>query len=308
MNIFINMNTFVTVVDALSFSEAARRLGATKSQVSQRIQQLEKHLGCTLVSRTRPISITDAGQVYYTQAVHLLQELKNSEQSVRRTDTSLQGRLCVSAPLAFTPRYLAPIFSKFAKKHPDLDIDVQSTDSFVSLQDQHFDMAIRIGRLEDSSLVARIITDNHHLICASPEYLEKNGTPQHPEDLQLHDGLMYYNREPNGFWRLPFNGHQESFRIRTRLRTDSGHQLLESAKAGIGLAILPTFLAQDALLCGELIPVLLPYSPSGGHISVVYRKAIKTPHKILALAQFLGDEIGHPAPWDRALAERGLLY
>ncbi|MBP5090831.1 LysR family transcriptional regulator, partial [Pseudomonas chlororaphis] len=91
MNIFINMNTFVTVVDALSFSEAARRLGATKSQVSQRIQQLEKHLGCTLVSRTRPISITDAGQVYYTQAVHLLQELKNSEQSVRRTDTSLQG-------------------------------------------------------------------------------------------------------------------------------------------------------------------------------------------------------------------------
>ncbi|MGL3337798.1 substrate binding domain-containing protein [Pseudomonas aeruginosa] len=151
-----------------------------------------------------------------------------------------------------------------------------------------------MGRLEDSSLVARIITDNHHLICASPGYLERHGVPRHPEDLQLHDGLMYYNREANGFWKLPYNGRQESFRM--RIRTDSGHHLLESAKAGIGIAILPTFLASDALLAGELVPILLPCSPSGGHISVVYRKTIRTPQKILALSSFLEEEIGHSAP------------
>lgn len=163
-----------------------------------------------------------------------------------------------------------------------------------------------MGRLDDSSLVARIITDNHHLICASPGYLERHGVPRHPEDLQLHDGLMYYNREANGFWKLPYNGRQESFRM--RIRTDSGHHLLESAKAGIGIAILPTFLASDALLAGELVPILLPCSPSGGHISVVYRKTIRTPQKILALEQLPRRGNRPFRPWDRALAQRGLLY
>ncbi|WP_244245018.1 LysR substrate-binding domain-containing protein, partial [Pseudomonas aeruginosa] len=117
----------------------------------------------------------------------------------------------------------------------------------------------------------------------------------------------YYNREPGGMLCLPVDGEPASFRIRVRMRTDSGHQLLEGARAGLGLAILPSFLAADALLAGELLPVLPGYSPDGGQVSVVYRKTQRTPRKILVLGQFLEEEIGDPAPWDRALIERGLL-
>ncbi|MCO2614991.1 LysR family transcriptional regulator [Pseudomonas aeruginosa] len=282
MNKFAEMTTFVSVVDAHSFSEAARRLGTTKSQVSQRIQQLERRLGRVLLNRTRPLSLTDPGRTYYEHACRLLQELEQAEASVLDADDDLRGQLRLSAPLAFTPRYLAPLLARF-------------------------DMALRMGRLDDSCLVARPITANRHLLCASPDYLARHGVPQHPEELQAHDGLVYYNREPGGMLCLPVDGEPASFRIRVRMRTDSGHQLLEGARAGLGLAILPSFLAADALLAGELLPVLPGYSPDGGQVSVVYRKTQRTPRKILVLGQFLEEEIGDPAPWDRALIERGLL-
>ncbi|HBO2629068.1 TPA: substrate binding domain-containing protein, partial [Pseudomonas aeruginosa] len=230
-----------------------------------------------------------------------------AEASVLDADDDLRGQLRLSAPLAFTPRYLAPLLARFAERHPQLRVDVQADDRFVNLQEPRFDMALRMGRLDDSCLVARPITANRHLLCASPDYLARHGVPQHPEELQAHDGLVYYNREPGGMLCLPVDGEPASFRIRVRMRTDSGHQLLEGARAGLGLAILPSFLAADALLAGELLPVLPGYSPDGGQVSVVYRKTQRTPRKILVLGQFLEEEIGDPAPWDRALIERGLL-
>ena len=272
MNKFAEMTTFVSVVDAHSFSEAARRLGTTKSQVSQRIQQLERRLGRVLLNRTRPLSLTDPGRTYYEHACRLLQELEQAEASVLDADDDLRGQLRLSAPLAFTPRYLAPLLARFAERHPQLRVDVQADDRFVNLQEPRFDMALRMGRLDDSCLVARPITANRHLLCASPDYLARHGVPQHPEELQAHDGLVYYNREPGGMLCLPVDGEPASFRIRVRMRTDSGHQLLEGARAGLGLAILPSFLAADALLAGELLPVLPGYSPDGGQVSVVYRK------------------------------------
>ena len=199
-------------------------------------------------------------------------------------DDDLRGQLRLSAPLAFTPRYLAPLLARFAERHPQLRVDVQADDRFVNLQEPRFDMALRMGRLDDSCLVARPITANRHLLCASPAYLARHGVPQHPEELQAHDGLVYYNREPGGMLCLPVDGEPASFRIRVRMRTDSGHQLLEGARAGLGLAILPSFLAADALLAGELLPVLPGYSPDGGQVSVVYRKTQRTPRKILVSA------------------------
>ncbi|KSP83151.1 LysR family transcriptional regulator [Pseudomonas aeruginosa] len=307
MNKFAEMTTYVSVVEASSFSEAARRLGTTKSQVSQRIRQLEQRLGCILLNRTRPLSLTEAGSTYYEHSLRLLQELERLEERLAEPEAGLRGQLSLSAPLAFTPRYLAPMLARFAERYPQLRVDVQADDRMVNLQDPHFDMALRLGRLGDSCLVARPITANRHLICASPDYLERHGVPRHPEDLQRHDGLVYYHREPGGMLSLPLDGQQASFRVRVRMRTDSGHQLLEGARAGLGLAILPSFLAADALLAGELLPVLEAYTPSGGHVSVVYRKTRKTSQKILALGRFLEEEIGDPAPWDRLLIERGLL-
>ncbi|ROL84321.1 LysR family transcriptional regulator [Pseudomonas chlororaphis] len=307
MNKFSDMSTFVAVVEAASFSEAGRRLGTTKSLVSQRMQQLEKRLGVVLLTRGRPLKLTEAGQLFYADCTRILLDLARAEESVQDHQASLGGTLRLAAPMAFTPRYLAPLLARFALQYPQLCVDMEAHDRVANLQDGHFDVAIRLGNLHDSCLVARPLTENRHLICASPDYLARQGTPEHPGDLQQHDGLIYYNREPNGMWSLPMDGAQHSFRVRVRMRTDSGHQLLEGALAGLGLAILPTFLAADALLDGRLVSVLDDYAPSGGQISAVYLKTLKTPPKVQALIQFLGEEIGRPAPWDAALIARGLL-
>lgn len=308
MNKFSDMSTFVAVIDATSFSEAARRLGTTKSLVSQRIRQLEKRLGCALLTRGRPLRLTEAGDAFYSDCTRILQDLEHAEASVQDRQTSLSGTLRIAAPTAFTPRHLAPLIARFALRYPQLSIDLETQDKVVNLQDGHFDVAVRLGTLHDSGLVARPLTENRHLICASPDYLTRMGRPEHPRDLHRHDGLIYYNREPNGMWSLPVDGEQQSFRIGARMRTDAGHQLLEGAVAGLGLAILPTFLASDALLEGALVPVLADYAPSGGYISVIYRKVPRTPPRIEALVQFLGEEIDRPTPWDAALIARGLLH
>ncbi|WP_458369703.1 LysR family transcriptional regulator [Pseudomonas fluorescens] len=307
MNKFSDMSTFVAVVEAASFSEAGRRLGTTKSLVSQRMQKLEKRLGCVLLTRGRPLKLTEAGQLFYADCTRIMLDLERAEESVQDSQASLSGTLRLAAPMAFTPRYLATLLARFALQYPQLCVDIEAQDRLANLQDGSFDVAIRLGMLNDSCLVARPLTENRHLICASPDYLARQGIPEHPDDLLQHDGLIYYNREPNGTWSLPLDGVQHSFRVRVRMRTDSGHQLLEGAIAGLGLVILPTFLAADALLDGKLVPVLADYAPSGGHISVVYRKTLKTPPKVQALIQFLGEEIGRPAPWDVALIARGLL-
>jgi DNA-binding transcriptional LysR family regulator len=307
MNKFSDMITFVTVVDAASFSEAARRLATTKSIVSERIQQLEKRLGCALLERGRPLRMTQAGMVFYESASRVLEEVERAEESVQDAQSSLRGTFRIAVPMAFMTRHLGPILSKFAAMHPDLCLDVEAQDRVVSLQDGQYDLAIRMGELSDSSLVARTITVNRHLICASPAYLAQQGTPAHPCELAQHAGLIYYNREPNGMWSLPLDGKRQSFRIGTRMRTDSGHLLLEGARAGLGLAILPTFLAAEPMLAGELVAVLQGYSPSGGQISAVYRKTVRTPPKIHVLIEFLADEIGHPSRWDAELMQAGLI-
>lgn len=307
MNKFSDMSTFVAVVESGSFSEAARRLGTTKSIVSQRVQQLEKRLGCMLLKRGRPLQLTEPGQSYFDHSRPLLQELERIESDVQEAGASLHGTLRLVVPTTFVTRQLAPLLVRFAAKYPDLCVDVEAEDRLSNLHDGHFDLAIRIGKLTDSNLVARTLTANHHLICASPAYLARRGVPAHPADLLQHDGLIYLNREPNGMWSLPLDGTQQSFRIRVRMRTDSGHQLLAGALAGLGLAILPTFLAAEALAAGDLVPVLPDHPPPGGQISALYRKTIRTSPKIQALVQFLANEIGQPASWDAALVERGIL-
>jgi DNA-binding transcriptional LysR family regulator len=150
--------------------------------------------------------------------------------------------------------------------------------------------------------VAKIITPNRHIICGSPGYLSGHGTPQTPQDLAQHFAMLYVNREPHGMWTLPVNGALESFRVRCRMRTNCGDQLMEAAKAGLGLAILPTFLAAQAIVAGELVEVLEPYAPRGGNISVVYRQSQKASSKLHALSNFLGEAIGDPPIWERMLA------
>ncbi|WP_321967869.1 LysR family transcriptional regulator [Burkholderia cepacia] len=307
MNNFSGMSTFVVVVESGSFSEAARRLGTTKSIVSQRVQNLEKRLNCTLLKRGRPLLPTEPGFRFFEQTQRLLQEIENIECEVRETNASLSGTLRLAVPVTFLTRYLTSLLNRFSAQYPEICVDIESEDRLSTRQLGHFDAAIRIGQLPDSNLVARPITTNHLLMCASPAYLAQRGVPAHPDDLAQHDGLIYLNREPNSMWSLPLDGELKSFRIGTRMRTDSGHQMLTATVASTGIAILPTFLASEALLTGDLVPVLPDFAPPGGKVSVVHRKYVQTPPKIRALIDFLTESIGSPASWDIPLIEHGIL-
>lgn len=292
------MQTYIAIVEAGSITEAAKRVGTTKSVISQRMQQLEKRLGVSLINRGRIMTLTDAGQEFYHRSIQLLAELTEIEDSVRSTHFSVTGSLRIAVPLAFSLQYLAPHMAEFMQMYPDLRLDIESTDSFVNLNEQNYDVAIRMGQLTDSSLISKTIAPNHHYICASPAYLEKYGIPQHPNELYQHQGLLYIAREPHGMWQLPVDGQYQSFRIQSYLRTDNGYQLLEAAKLGLGLAILPGFIASEAICNKEICVILQEYSPSGGNISAVYRASKRASPKIHALTNFLIEKIGNPPSWE----------
>lgn len=306
MNKLSEMHAFVAVVDAGSMSEAARLLGTAKSMVSQRIQKLEKRLGCILLERGRKTRMTASGEVFYRYCVGILADIESAENAVLSSQSAIRGNLRIAAPMAFGMRYLTPMLALFAKRHPELHLDVEYDDRCVNLHEGCFDAAVRIGELPDSSLVAKLITPNRHVICASPEYLDGHGVPRIPQDLSQHFALLYVNREPHGMWTLPVNDALESFRVRCRMRTNCGHQLMEAARAGLGLAILPTFLAAQAIVDGELVELLRSHAPPGGNISVVYRQSQKISHKIHALSRFLSEQLGNPPIWDQMLARSPL--
>lgn len=303
LNKLSEMHCFVAVVDTGSISEAARRMGTAKSVVSQRLQQLEKRLGSTLLERGRQVRLTEPGQVFYGHCVRILADVEDAEDAVLAFQSSLRGNLRLSAPMAFSIRYLTPILAAFAVRYPQLRLDVEFDDRYVNLHEENFDAAIRIGQLPDSSLVAKTIAANRHVICASPAYLEAHGTPQAPAELANHFGLLYVHREPHGMWTLPVDDVLGSFRVRCRMRTNNGHQLMEAAKAGMGLAILPAFLATEAIVTGELMEVLPEFAPRGGTISMVYRQSHRGSAKLEALANFLSEQIGSPPVWEQLLAQ-----
>ena len=304
MNKFADMSTFVAVVEAGSLTEAARRVGTTKSVISQRIRQLESRLGTGLVDRAGKLRVTDAGRQFYARCVGILSEVAEAEEALLTRDSQLSGPLRLAAPLAFGIRYLAPILSQFAKTHPGLCLDVETDDRYVNLHEENFDLAIRLGELRDSALVARPIARNRKLICASPVYLAERGVPRHPSELQEHDGLLYAHRESNGMWQLPVDGETQSFRIRARMRTDNGYQMLDAARAGLGLVILPTFLAADAIVAGELVPVLSDFAPSGGEVSAVFRQSKRGSPKIQSLVKFVSERLGQPPLWEQAIRDK----
>lgn len=302
MNKFVDMASFVTVVEAGSFSEAARRLGTAKSVVSQRIQQLERHLGVVLIERGRVFRVTQLGRHYHDFCVQVLGDVRDMEESIQSFDGGLHGVLRIAVPVAFVA-HLAPLIAEFSLIYPELKMDIDADDRHVDLNLGRYDAAVRVGVLEDSALVARRITANRHVICGSPGYLDRKGRPASAEELREHDGLLSMRRAHHGMWRLGVEGREQSFRIRSKMRSDNADILLGATLAGVGLSIMPTFLAGAYLLAGQLEIVLPGCVPPGGEISVVYRRAQRSSPKINAFVEFLAQRIGQPPAWDRQLGE-----
>lgn len=297
------LEAFTAVVEAGSFSAAAERLGIAKSAVSRRLTDLESHLGVQLLRRTtRRLSMTEAGRDFHRRALLLLAEWEEAAQSVSAGQQTLRGRIRLAAPLSFGLLHLRPALTAFCAEHPGVLPDVDLNDRPVNLIDEGFDLAVRIGDLADSTLVARPLAPVRMLLCASPDYLARHGAPRAPRELADHQGLVYANVSESQQWRfLDRNGHGESVRVPVRLRANNGDLLLDAAIAGLGVVATPTFLAYRALREGLLVPLLPDYRLATTRAYVVYPSRRFVPRRVQTLIEFLLQRFGDRPYWDEGL-------
>jgi len=284
------LTAFAAVIETGSFAAAARRLGRSPSRLSRQIADLEAGLGVRLLHRTtRALTLTEAGQAYHEHVARILAELATADQSVGCLQAAPRGRLRVAAPMSFGIGHLAPLLPAFLEAYPEIELDLALNDRFVDLIDEGFDLAVRIGRLADSSLIVRRLAPLRRVLCASPAYLAAHGIPATPDDLAARDCLGYSNMTPNEEWSFlhPEDGRPWPVRIKPRLRVNNGDALRLAALGGIGLGLLPTFIVGPDLAAGTLVPLLAPYLRQDGAIYAVYPPARHLSPKVRVFVDFL---------------------
>lgn len=298
------MAAFVRVVEAGTFTGAAQRLGWSKSMVSRRIAELEDRLGARLLNRTtRRLSLTEAGDAYYRRCARILAEIDDAEDEIARLSAEPRGTLRVNAPMSFGTQHLAPAIAGFVGRYPQVRIDLTLDDRFVDLIDDGVDVAVRIGVLADSSLIARRLAPSHVVLCASPAYLARRGVPERPADLAAHDCLLYSNAVSVDQWQFPgADGAAETVRVRGPMVANNGDVLREVAIAGLGIARLPTFIVADALADGRLRPLLCRHRLPETPIHAVYPHSRHLSTKVRAFVDFLAERFGPDPYWDTSLA------
>ncbi len=257
MNRFDELEAFIAVVDFRGFGNAAERLGMAKSMVSRRVSDLERRLGVQLLKRTtRRQSLTDAGREFYQRAKQILADLNEAEQCIADADSEIAGRIRLAMPLGFGVILLAAPVADFVAAHPAIEIDVDLNDREVDLIEENIDLAIRVGDLEDSSLIARRIATVQIATCASPEYLRRHGRPRHPSELAGHELLTYSNVAVGRHWSFPQQRKQIVPRLSYRLSANNGEFLAAVASRGQGIINGPRALMQAQIDAGELEPIL----------------------------------------------------
>jgi DNA-binding transcriptional LysR family regulator len=310
MDVFASIKAFIAVADEAGFAKAARKAGAATSSMTRQVDALEEHLGTILLNRsTRRVSLTPAGEAYYVQAARILSDLEEANRSVSEVSGPPRGLLRVTLPVAFARLHVAPIVSKFLKSCPEIKLELLMTDNVVDLVEHRIDMAIRIGSLRSSSLVARKLAPHRRVVCASREYLETHGEPGVPTDLAKHNCLTFSYSAGDRTWRFARAGQDEQVRVRGNLRTNHSETLREAALAGLGLILMPTWLIGADLTAGRLKPVLMDWqanvgrqSPAAyqdGGIYAVYLADRRASGKVHAFTEFLSRKFGSPPYWDR---------
>lgn len=305
MDRFEELQTFVAVVETGNFSSAAERLNLAKSAVSRRIGELEARLDVQLLNRTtRRLSLTDAGHRFYELSVRLLGDLDEAEQAIASGRAALTGRIRLAAPLSFGLLHLEPALSEFLHSHPDVDLDLDLSDRQINLVEEGFDLAIRIGELSDSTLVAKRLAPIHFVNCASPEYLRRNGTPATPQELVNHHGLAYGYISAGQQWSfIGDDGSSTTVKVRTRLRANNGDALQQAAIAGLGVLVSPTFISYNAIATGQLVPIMPHYRMASMAAFAIYPSRRHLPQRVRMLIDFLAERFGDEPYWDQEMAQ-----
>jgi DNA-binding transcriptional LysR family regulator len=291
---------YARVVEAGSFSEAARRLGTSRSVVSKAVAKLERSLDARLFNRTtRHLSLTEIGQVVAAHAGRVLEELDQLEQVVGSFNDEPRGTLRVSASVAFGTLHVAPALADFLTAHPELNMELTITDRLIDLAEEGYDMAIRVTAEPPLPLVARKLAPVRRKLCGTPAYFEKHGLPITPADLVLHNCLDYTRSGEQGLWR--FNGPQGEIDVPVSgsLHVDDDEALSQAVLGGLGVALLPTFIIGKDLQAGQLRAVLSEYIPVERHVYAMYLPTRHLPAKVRAFIDFLIARIGTEPYWDR---------
>ncbi len=299
MDKFQGMQLFTRVVDAGSFTAAAEGLGISRALASKLIQTLEDSLGVRLLNRTtRRVSLTDAGRNYYQRVSEILAQLAEAEAEAAELQLEPRGRMRVSAPISFSVLHLAPAFSEFQRRYPRVELELELSDRLVDLVEEGFDLAIRIGKLADSTLVARRIAPACLVMVASPDYLKRAGTPNEPTDLSMHNFMIYTLATRRDEIALERNGETTTTRIRGNLLVNNGDFIAAAAVEGHGISVLPTFIVADLLKRGELVRVLDSWIVPPIAIHAVYAQTRSLPAKTRALIDFLVERFGPEPYWE----------
>ncbi len=249
-----NIQAFIDVAQAGTFSAAAKQHNVAVSSVSRQVDALEKSLGVSLFQRSsRRLLLTDAGEQFLPRAQTIASELADARASLLDAQAEPRGLLSVTAPTAFGRRHMVPVVASFLRSHPHIELELHLSDEWIDLSIQRTDVAIRIGALPDSDLLATRLAPLHRVACASPRYLKEHGRPTTPADLLQHSCLnLASGRTPSGLWTFPGCNGGKPLPVKGRLRTDDTESLLQAALAGLGIVHLATWLVHDKLVSGEL--------------------------------------------------------
>ena len=300
------LRVFARVAESGSFSKAAQTLKMSKSAVSKHVAALEGHLGAKLLYRTtRHVSLTEEGRAYLARATRILEDIDEADGAVTALKAEPRGTLRVNSALSFAIRHIAPAIPAFLRQYPRLTVDLELTDRFVDLVEEGYDIAIRIGQLSDSSLIARRLANVPVVCVAAPDYLARAGTPAHPDDLAHHDCLLYRGRSGVSEWELGQGERSRRIRVDGPLVANNGDALKAAALQGLGIARLPVFLLDDELARGRLVEVLAACRPSPIPVQAVYAPNRHLSAKVRRFIDYFAARFAAPGYFE--MPERGSL-
>jgi len=300
---FEDIRTFITVVQAKSFAGAAERLAVAKSAISRRVSDLEDRLGTRLLHRTtREVSLTEAEADFYDRGMKLLADLEEAEDLASRGRNNPFGKLRVTAPVSFGINCMSLVLGEMSARYPRLSVQMEFLDRHTDLVREGFDVAVRISRMKDSSLIARKLAPIRHAVCGSPDYFRKHGKPQVPADLKDHKALFYSYAEPRQAWQ--FSG-SDPMLVSSDFSCNNGDVLREMAAAGYGLAFLPTFIIHRAVEEGRLETCLTKYARETIGLYLVYPSTRNLSAKVRVFIDLMVERFGDEPFWDRAIFRDG---
>ncbi|MBT1063336.1 LysR family transcriptional regulator [Bowmanella sp. Y26] len=282
------MMVFNAVVEAGSFSAAGRKLGKPQTTISRQVKELEDHLGTQLIIRsTRSLSLTESGQDYLESSRQVLALVGEMERAASGEYVQPKGNLTITAPVVFGQRHVLPLVTEFLKHYPEVNLRLMLADQHMHLYEDFVDIAVRIGKLPDSNLIAKRVGEVSKVVCASPGYIQSHGTPHKPEDLIMHQCICFEGLDSPNEWIFSRNDKAFGVRVNPRIRLNSIDAAITMAKEGLGITRLLSYQVSSSFNDGSLQPLLTSYCPTSWPVSVVFIRQGAIPMKVRRFVDFI---------------------